>query len=163
MLNFRSLMTQNCKHRRAGSARARKACAGLTLTEIVISLAITTLAVGGMVSGYTFSVERAEWSARSSAAQILVDQKLEQTKAARWDLLASPVVDELVTSKFPVEIVALGMPSTTAQGIVATNITTISLVSDSPPLKMIRIQCIWPFKERGPFTNTVVTYRSPDQ
>ncbi len=163
MLNFRSLMTQNCKHQRARAVRARKGCAGLTLTEIVISLAITTLAVGGMVSGYTFSVERAEWSTRSSAAQILVDQKLEQTKAARWDTLATPVVDELVTANFPVEITALGMPSTSAQGIVATNITTISLVSDSPPLKMIRIQCIWPFKERGPFTNTLVTYRSPDQ
>ena len=163
MLNFRSLMTQNCNNRRTRSGRGRKSCAGMTLTEIVISLAITTLAVGGMVSGYTFSVERAEWSARSSAAQILVDQKLEQTKAARWDVLAAPVVDELVTTNFPVEITALGIPSTSSQGIVATNITTISVVSDSPPLKMIRIQCIWPFKERGPFTNTLVTYRSPDQ
>jgi Tfp pilus assembly protein PilV len=155
MLNFQSLMTQICKHR-------RKACAGITLTEIVISLAITTVAVGGMVSGYTFSVERAEWAARSSAAQVLLDQKLEQTKAARWDLVASPAIDEVVTTNFPVEVAALGMPSTSAQGIMATNITTISLVSEDPPLKMIQIQTIWPFK-RGPFTNTLVTYRSPDQ
>ncbi len=162
MLNFQSLMTRICRHQRRGSAQARKACAGITLTEIVISLAITTLAVGGMVSGYTFSVERAEWAARSGAAQILIDQKLEQTKAARWDVMASPPVDDLVSSNFPVEVTALGMPSTSAQGILATNITTISLVSEDPPLKMIRIESIWPFK-RGPFTNTIVTYRSPDQ
>src|SRR5688572_24566122 len=160
MLNFQSLMTRICNNQRRGSSRARKACAGITLTEIVISLAITTLAMGGMVSGYTFSVERAEWAARSAAAQILVDQKLEQTKAARWDLMAP--IDDLVSSNFPVEVTALGMPSTSAQGILATNITTITLVSDDPPLKMIHIQSIWPFK-RGPFTNTIVTYRSPDQ
>lgn len=162
MLNFESPMTQNCRGPRRGSARARKACAGITLTEIVISLAITTLAVGGMVSGYTFSVERAEWSTRSSAAQILVDQKLEQTKAARWDPMASPPIDELVSTNFPVEVTALAIPSTSVQGILATNITTISLVSSDPPLKMIRIESIWPFK-RGPVTNTLVTYRSPDQ
>lgn len=135
----------------------------MTLTEIVISLAITTLAVGGMVSGYTFSVERAEWSSRSAAAQVLVDQKLEQTKIARWDTLASPAIDELVSSNFPVEITPLGIPSTSAQGVLATNITTISLVSEDPPLKMIRVQCIWPFSPRGLVTNTIVTYRSPDQ
>ena len=135
----------------------------MTLTEIVISLAITTLAVGGMVSGYTFSVERAEWSSRSAAAQVLVDQKLEQTKVARWDTLASPAIDDLVSSNFPVEVTALGIPSTSVQGVLATNITTISLVSEDPPLKMIRIQCIWPFSGRGLVTNTIVTYRSPDQ
>ena len=163
MLNFQSLMTRNCKHGQKGSALAHNACAGMTLTEIVISLAITTLAVGGMVSGYTFSVERAEWAARSAAAQVLVDQKLEQTKAARWDTLASPAIDDVVTGNFPVEVAKLGIPSTSTQGILATNITTISLVSEDPPLKMIRIQCIWPFNARGPFTNTLVTYRSPDQ
>src|SRR5688572_22668318 len=162
MLNFQSLMTRICNNQRRGSSRARKACAGITLTEIVISLAITTLAMGGMVSGYTFSVERAEWAVRSAAAQILVDQKLEQTKAARWDLSASPQIDELVSTSFPVEVTALSVPSTSAQGVLATNITTITLVSENPPLKMIRIQSIWPFK-RGPFTNTIVTYRSPDQ
>jgi Tfp pilus assembly protein PilV len=162
MLNFESPMTQNCRGPRRSSARARKACAGITLTEIVISLAITTLAVGGMVSGYTFSVERAEWSTRSAAAQILADQKLEQTKAARWDPMASPPIDELVSTNFLIEVTALAIPSTSAQGILATNITTISLVSSDPPLKMIRIESIWPFK-RGPVTNTIVTYRSPDQ
>lgn len=161
MLNFQSLMTHNCKDRGGGSAR-RKACAGITLTEIVISLAVTTLAVGGMVSGYTFSVERAEWSARSAAAQILVDQKLEQTKAARWDPMATPPIDDLVSSNFPVEVTALAIPSTSSQGVLATNITTIALVSSDPPLKMIRVDSIWPFK-RGPVTNTIVTYRSPDQ
>lgn len=155
-------MTQFCKQRRANSARARRACAGVTLTEVVISLAVTSLAIGGMVSGYTFSVERAEWSARSSAAQMLADQKLEQTRAARWDTLATPAVDDLVQGNFPVEVVPLGIPSTSEQGVLATNITTITLVSDDPPLKMVRVDCIWPFT-RGPVTNTLVTYRSPDQ
>lgn len=126
-------------------------------------MAVTVLAIGGMVSGYLFSVERAEWSARSSAAQILAAQRIEQVRAAKWDSLASPVVDEVASTNFPMEVAALGVPSTSETGILATNTVTIALVSQNPPLKMVRVDCWWPFLSRGLFTNTLVTYRSPDQ
>jgi len=141
----------------------RRRASGTTLPEVILSIAITALAIGGMVSGYFFSADRAEWSARSAAAQIMAAQRIEQTRAAKWDSLASPPVDELVGTNFPVQVAALGLPTTTTQGILATNIINITLLSDDPPLKMIRVDCLWPFLSRGLYTNTIVTYRSPDQ
>ncbi|HMJ63907.1 MAG TPA: hypothetical protein VK615_01045, partial [Candidatus Binatia bacterium] len=117
----------------------------------------------GMVSGYFFSIDRAEWSARSAAAQVMAAQRLEQTRAAKWDSLATPPVDELVGTNFPVQVAPLCLPSTSTQGVLATNATTIALVSEDPPLKMIRIDCTWAFLSRGLYTNTILTYRSPDQ
>jgi hypothetical protein len=130
---------------------------------VILSIAITAVAIGGMVSGYFFSIDRAEWSARSAAAQVMATQRIEQTRAAKWDSLASPPVDELVSSNFPAQITALSVPSTSNQGILATNVTTITMLSDDPPLKMIRVDCTWPFLSRGLYTNTIITYRSPDQ
>lgn len=126
-------------------------------------MAVTALAIGGIVLCYVFSVERAEWSARSAAAQCLAAQRIEQARAAKWDSLASPPVDELVSTNFPVEVASLGVPSTTAAGVLATNLTTITLLDEDPPLKMVRVDCWWAFFSRGLFTNTVITYRSPDQ
>ena len=45
----------------------------------------------------------------------------------------------------------------------ATNITTVTTISTAPPLKMIRVDCVWAFGDRGVYTNTVVTYRAADQ
>ena len=44
-----------------------------------------------------------------------------------------------------------------------TNRVSIVQVSDSPPLRMVQVDCVWSYPERGPFTNSVVMYRSPDQ
>ena len=44
-----------------------------------------------------------------------------------------------------------------------TNFTTISDVAGLQPLKLIRVDCVWPFLRHGVFTNTMVTYRAPDQ
>lgn len=126
-------------------------------------MAVTVLAIGGMVSGYLFSVERAEWSARSAAAQILAAQRIEQVRAAKWDSLASPLVDDVVSTNFPMEVAPLAVPAASDTGILATNTVTIAVVSQNPPLKMVRVDCWWPFLSRGLFTNTLVTYRSPDQ
>jgi Tfp pilus assembly protein PilV len=154
-------MTRNWNDSRPRRAPTRRAILGTTLTEVIISIAVTALAVGGMVSGYLFSVDRAEWSARSAAAQALTAQRIEQTRAARWDTMAG--IDEVVTTNFPVEVVPLNMPSTSMTGVLATNITTIALISEDPPLKIVRVDCLWSFLSRGPFTNTLITYRSPDQ
>jgi hypothetical protein len=160
LLKFES-MTRNWNEARSRPASGRHSVHGTTLTEVIISIAVTALAIGGIVSGYVFSLDRAEWSARSAAAQVFTAQRIEQTRAARWDTMAG--IDEVVTANFPVEVLPLNMPMTSIGGVMATNITTITLLSDNPPLKVVRVDCLWSFSSRGPFTNTLITYRSPDQ
>lgn len=64
-------------------------------------MAVTAMSLGGVVSGYIFATRQAEWSAYSLAAQSLATQRIEQTRAAQWDLRHSPSVDEVTTGNFP--------------------------------------------------------------
>jgi type II secretory pathway pseudopilin PulG len=141
----------------------RRRQAGITLVEVVLSLAIMGIAFGAIIMGYVLSARRAEWSAYSLAANSLAMQRLEQCRAAKWDLLTTPVTDELVATNFVTQPAILDVPISGDNITYATNITVISLVSASPPLKMIRVDCVWPFKGQGLFTNTLITYRAPDQ
>ena len=97
------------------------------------------------------------------AAQSLASQSLEQSRAAKWDPKGYPATDQLVSSNFPLKVQILDIPMTGSNIVYATNITSISTVSVNPPLKMISVECIWRLLERGLFTNTVVSYRAPDQ
>lgn len=145
-------------------APARKfGTSAFTLMEVVMSMAVSALTIGGIIAGYTMSARKAEWSAYSLAAHSLAMQRLEQTRAAKWDPQGWPVIDELVSSNFPVRIDVLDIPISGTNLVYATNTTTISSLSANPPLKMIRVDCAWMFLSRGPFTNTVVTYRTADQ
>jgi len=136
---------------------------GITLTEILISLAITSLTAGVMVSSYVLSARSADWIAHSAAADLCAQTRLEQTRVAKWDTQTSPTVDELVSNNFPAEVVALSLPLPGPNPVYATNLTTITVVSDNPPLKMVRVDCVWPYQNRGLFTNSSVTYRGADQ
>jgi len=139
------------------------AALAFTLMEVVISLAISAITIGAILTGYTLATKRAEWSAYSLAAQSLAMQRLEQTRAAKWDPNGWPPVDELVSSNFPVRQEVLDIPISGTNLVYATNFTSITMLSSSPPLKMIRVDCTWMFISRGPFTNTVATYRTADQ
>lgn len=141
-------------------ARQRRA---FTLSEVVIALAILSLLVGGLVTGYVFSAKRAEWSAYSLAAHSLAMQRMEQTRAAKWDPLSWPPVDELVSSSFPPVVDLLDVPIAGTNAVTATTTTTITTISTDPPVKMIRVDTVWPFQDWGLSTNTLVTYRAPDQ
>ena len=70
---------------------------------------------------------------------------------------------QLVSSNFPLRVQILDIPITLSNIVYATNLITISTVSSNPALKMISVQCTWPFLDRGVFTNTIVSYRAPDQ
>ncbi|MBI2929689.1 MAG: type II secretion system protein [Verrucomicrobia bacterium] len=141
----------------------RSTAKAFTLVEVIIALAIMSLMISGIVSGYVVSALRAEWSAFSLAAHSLALQKLEQTRAAKWDPQGWPPVDELVSSNFPVTVDVLDVPISGTNILYATSTTTITTVSTSPPLRSIRVDTVWPFMQRGSFTNTIVTYRAPDQ
>lgn len=141
---------------------------GFTLAEVVIATALTALVIGGSIYGYVTASQRAEWSAYSLAAQSLAMQRIEQARAAYWDPLALTNTDELVQANFPVVTTnILDIPISKTNIVYATNTTTITVLSTAPPLKMIRVDCSWPFtRSKGPtksFTNTIITYRAPNQ
>lgn len=140
----------------------RHASLGSTLAEVIISAAIASLSLGGIVWGYILAGKQTEWSACSAAANLMAAQRLEQTRAAKWDPLGYPPVDELVSASFTNVIAPLDVPSVGAENVWATNVTSIVLVQSDPPLKMIRVDCAWSLMGRGPFTNTVMTYRAQD-
>jgi prepilin-type N-terminal cleavage/methylation domain-containing protein len=135
---------------------------GFTLTEVVVATLLASLLTGGLVYGYLLSVKRAEWSAYSLAAQALAAAKVEQTRACKWDVQGWPVVDELVSSNFPPTVEVLDMPVVGTNFVYTTNTIRITELSVNPRLKMVQAQCVWTFCGRGPFTNSVVTYRAPD-
>ncbi len=143
-------------------ARERRAVGGFTLAEVCVATAIAAMTVAGIIHGYTQSTKRAEWSAYSLAAQALATQRLEQTRACRWDTETG--VDQLVTGNFPTQTVLMDIPVIGTNGFYATNTTTITVISGTAPqLRMIRVDCTWRFPTTGRvFTNTVATYRSPD-
>jgi len=138
---------------------------GFTLAEVVVSIAVVTLAFGGVIYGYVLTTDRAEWSAYSLAAQSLAMQGVEQARGAKWDPKAWPSVDELGLTNYS-QVDMLDVPISGAP-VLATNYVNISLVSIDPPLRQLRADCVWYFKSgrrsRGPFTNTVVTLRTADQ
>lgn len=134
-----------------------------TIEEVVLSLLVATMALTGIISGYLFVMNRLEWSCRSLAAQSLAIQKIEQVRAARWDPLACPPKDDLVSSNFPEVIMAMQMPVVGAITNWATVTTTIRNLGTNPPLKAIQVDCIWTFKGDATFTNSMATLISPDQ
>ena len=127
-------------------------------------MAVTVMSLGGVVSGYIFATRQAEWSGYSLAAQALAAQRLEQTRAAKWDLRSTPPADELTTGKFPtVSVNVLDIPVSGTNIAYATNLTTFTDVSTGGyQFRLIRVDCLWSFNNR-PYSNTVATYRAPDQ
>ena len=134
---------------------------GFTLPEVVISVAISSIAIGGIIYGYVVSAKRAEWSGYSLAAHTAAVQMAERSRAAKWDPTRDPVVDMLTSAQFPEEKVLMDIPVTGTNAVYAVVKTTISVISTSPHIKMIRVDCVWPFMNGRNYTNTVVTYRSP--
>ncbi|HZO84389.1 MAG TPA: hypothetical protein VFC26_04200 [Verrucomicrobiae bacterium] len=136
---------------------------GITLSEVVISIAVSTLSVAAVVSSSVLSARSADWISHSTAADAAAGARMEQTRAAKWDSAAAPMIDELTAGNFPLEVVPLQVPIVGNARLYGTNRVTITAVSDVPPLKMVQVECVWSYPERGPFTNSVVMYRSPDQ
>jgi prepilin-type N-terminal cleavage/methylation domain-containing protein len=135
---------------------------GFTITEVVVSLALIGLTVGGVASGYLAANQYAEWMTTSTAAHDLAMQRVEQVRAARWNPEAYPPVDELVETNFPPLVRPLFVPLGGTNVVYGTNTTTISTLNPSPPLKMILNECCWPGRDGGVQRLRQVIYRSPD-
>src|SRR5438445_12403682 len=128
-----------------------------TLVEVVISMLIVTVSLGGILNVYNQAAVSSDWSAHSLSAQMMALYGLEQCRAAKYDPRGSPPVDELMNTNFPskVDILDLG----TSNGVLTygTNTTTISIVSTNPLIKMIRVACVWKHSRRGRFPHSVQT------
>jgi prepilin-type N-terminal cleavage/methylation domain-containing protein len=137
---------------------------GFTLVEVVTATAISALTMAATIYGYGLTTRRAEWAGYSLAAQSLAMQGLEQARAAKWDPWSSNTNSDLLKStNFPPQIKTLDLPISGTNVVYATNFWTISTISTNPNLRMIRVDCVWKFRNKGPFTNTTVTYRASDQ
>jgi len=135
----------------------------MTLVEVVIALAITGLTVAGIVAGYIYCTTAAVKGELVQAASARAMEGIEETHSARWDTSVWPVVDQLVATNFPNKVVSLDMPDAGPAGTAATIQTTISQISLSPPIRRIRVDCLWQFRGAAWMTNTIETIRAPDQ
>jgi prepilin-type N-terminal cleavage/methylation domain-containing protein len=136
----------------------RSSHAGLTLIEVIFSIAIGALMMGAVTTGYIQCLRQAEWTSHSLAANSLAVQRLEQTRNAKWEWQKT---DQVTSTNFPVDVQILDIPISKTNIIYGTNFTTISTISTNPPLKMIRVDCVWAFVNGALYTNTVATYRAP--
>jgi prepilin-type N-terminal cleavage/methylation domain-containing protein len=137
--------------------------AGMTLIEVVVALAITALTVEGIVAGYIYCTTSAVKAELAQAANARAMERIEETRSARWDTSSWPTVDQLVATNFPDKVVSLDMPGSGSGGTSATIETTISQISLTPPMRRIRVNCIWQFRGVELLTNTIETIRAPDQ
>jgi prepilin-type N-terminal cleavage/methylation domain-containing protein len=136
--------------------------AGMTLVEVLVALVITGLAVGGIVSGYGFCTISARKAAMTQAANARAMERIEETRSSKWDTASWPMVDELVATNFPVKTIILDPSRALNMTNSATLQTVISQISTTPPLRRIRVDCIWTFNGER-LTNTIETCRAPDQ
>lgn len=131
--------------------------------EALVAMAILGIMVTGVVSGFIQTHRTAEWSSYSLAAQSMAMQPVEQARAAKWDPYSKIPVDELMQTNFPTTFNVLDIPITGTNVVYGTNWITIRTTSANPPLKEIYVECTWRFFNRRVFTNSVLTYRAPDQ
>jgi prepilin-type N-terminal cleavage/methylation domain-containing protein len=143
------------------SSRIRNS--GMTLMETLVSMLILAIVISATINGYILSTNRADWSSQSLAAQSLALQRLEQVRAATWNVSGETDVDQVTSANFPPVQSVLDLPVSGTNAVMATIRTTITTVSANPPLKMVRVDCIWPYRNRGLFTNTITTYRAAEQ
>ena len=124
---------------------------------------IASIMVGGSIYGYIQATKRGEFTAYTYAAHSQALQGLERMRAARWEVQGVATnIDELISANFPTVTNLLDMPVTGTNAVYVTIFHTISDVTTNPPLRLIRADAVWSFLGRGPFTNSIVSYRSAD-
>lgn len=137
----------------------------MTLTEVVLALGLFGMVIGAILTGLIQTNYRAGWSVANDAATKLAEHRMEQVMNARWEPTASPTMDQVVATNFPNDVVNLDLNS--VGGIPFTGNRSVSITpvpaTGTPLYKAVRVQVVWSYRGRGPFTNNVTSIRSPDQ
>ena len=142
---------------------AKRCQSGMTLVEVVVALIVTGMAIVGILQGYHYCTQSAQKAALAQAASARAMERIEETRSAKWDTSSWPVVDQLVATNFPNEVVTLDLSGSGEVVSTATLRTEISQVSVTPPLKRVRVDCVWNFRGVEVITNSIETFRAPDQ
>lgn len=152
---------------------------GFTLAEVVVSIGITGVIFGGILTGYIQSGKKAEWSGYSLAAQAYGIQQLEQARAAVWDISSATNVNQitnlnLINWTFSGNMwrgyswTNIDIPYNTTNGtfIRATNFVSVTnvVISTTPLISVhaVRVDTVWRYQNKN-VTNTLVNYYAPDQ
>jgi prepilin-type N-terminal cleavage/methylation domain-containing protein len=155
-------MKMTCSEQDPRRAATRRQ-AGMTLVEVVVALVITGMAIVGIINGYNYCTNSAQKAALAQAANARAMERLEETRSARWDTSSWPNVDQLVATNFPAKVVPLDLSGSGVVVSTATLRTAISQVSTNPPLRRVRVDCIWNYRGVQVITNSIETFRAPDQ
>jgi type II secretory pathway pseudopilin PulG len=141
-----------------------KASLAFSMVEMLISLALAGIAVAGVTSGFMQVSVQSQLSALSLAGHSQALRGMEQARAAKWDPLAylPGNNDQLQSTNFPVTVEPLDLPMQGNNITYGTNRTIITTIATQPALRQIRVECTWTFMKRV-HTNSVTTYRAPDQ
>jgi len=148
-------------------------CEAFSLIEVMIAFLIFGLVTGGILYGYVQANRMAEWSSMSLGAQSYASQGIEQAIAAKWDTEANgevvadflpPISYTQATNYYTVD--TNDVPQSGAP-LLLTNYMSISWqdnLTNGPYLRQIRSDVVWQFPLTGKiYTNTLITFRAPDQ
>ena len=136
---------------------------GMTLVEVAVALGIAGLTIGGIINAYNFCTNASQKSALSLTANAMAMQRIEEVRSATWDTVVWPAVDEVQATNFLPRTVKLDVSGKGNVVLPATVYTYINQISSSPPLKRVRVDCVWRFKASQWMTNTIETCRAPNQ
>jgi type II secretory pathway pseudopilin PulG len=173
-----------------GQCRTRvahaKSVLAFTLAEVMISLVILAMVIAGVCYGYAQANRIAEWDSMSQAAQAFAIRGMESARAAKFNPWAgwtntgpdpggSQVELPPQTSGQPsliltnvLDVPMQGTPQNNS-AFFATNYVYVTWYPDTnsetePPILQIWSECVWTFPYTGrQFTNSIITYRGPDQ
>ena len=134
---------------------------GFTLVETLTAMVIAAITVAGVASGFMQVFVQGQSSAYSLAAHSQAMRGLEQARAAKWDPNGK---DDLGSNtNWPPQVDVLDLPMSGNNITYGTNRVSVTTISTRPPLRQIKVECTWNFMNRRVFTNSIVTYRAPDQ
>jgi type II secretory pathway pseudopilin PulG len=134
---------------------------GFTLVEYLVCFMIGTFSITTIATGYVIASQRTAYLTASAVAQRVAKERMEEVCRARWDLYCNPPIND-IPSMAGTYAVSLRLLQAGADDVVPATVTTaVTALGGGPPLQMIRVDCVWSYMGRGPYTNTVVTFRAP--
>jgi type II secretory pathway pseudopilin PulG len=138
-----------------------------TLVEVVMSIAILALVMGGMIFGYVQTNHRTEWSSMSLDAQSFATEAIEQVRAAQWAVTGQSATNQL--QLLPLSYTRTNTMLIPSTGRLTNVVTTVTIstnlyANDNPAVRQLRADCVWYFPGRtNKFINSVITWRTRDR